>query len=279
MKRIIKGGSASKRYRSFSSGVSYILPLLLICGMLAPVLTSLAQNSGETVFRSGAGRVQLLELYTSEGCSSCPPAETWLTSLLDDKRLWREFVPVAFHVDYWDNLGWKDRFASRTFTDRQRAYAAEWNTGSIYTPGFVLSGREWSEWRGRGGAGRIVPSKADAASPGVLVAAVRANRTVAVTFTPDGNAATQPKGRETFVALLGCGLKSSVHAGENSGRELKHDFVALSCDKLPLPGDGVEAVFRLPEPPKDLDRLAVAVWVSRPGGLGAEQATGGWLVP
>ena len=79
------------------------------------------------VFESGAKKVQLLELFTSEGCSSCPPAEASLGRLVNDPRLWHEFVPVAFHVDYWDRLGWKDPFASAEWTKRQRLYAANWN--------------------------------------------------------------------------------------------------------------------------------------------------------
>ena len=74
--------------------------------------------------QSGPQKVSLLELYTSEGCSSCPPAETWLSRLTTDGRLWKEIVPVAFHVDYWDDLGWKDRYAKQEYTSRQRSYFA-----------------------------------------------------------------------------------------------------------------------------------------------------------
>src|SRR6516164_9572668 len=91
-------------------------------------------------FESGPAQVSLLELYTSEGCSSCPPAEAWLGELSRNPNLWRAVVPVSFHVDYWDNLGWKDGFSSREFTLRQRFYAASWGSESVYTPGFVLNG-------------------------------------------------------------------------------------------------------------------------------------------
>src|SRR6267154_5087398 len=94
-------------------------------------------------FTSGEGRTHLLELYTSEGCSSCPPAEAWLGDLRDAPGLWRDFVPVAFHVVYWDQLGWRDRFASKEYTARQYAYSAAWGSDTVYTPGFVLDGAEW----------------------------------------------------------------------------------------------------------------------------------------
>ena len=100
----------------------------------------------ETTLRSGPERVSLLEVYTSEGCSSCPPAESWLSGFKTDNRLWKEIVPIAFHVDYWDDLGWKDRFAKREYTARQRAYSLGWGTSSVYTPGFVLDGHEWKGW-------------------------------------------------------------------------------------------------------------------------------------
>ncbi|MCB1738986.1 MAG: DUF1223 domain-containing protein, partial [Gammaproteobacteria bacterium] len=99
---------------------------------------------------SGPRQVALLELFTSEGCSSCPPADRWLSGLIDDPRLWRELVPVAFHVDYWDYLGWPDRFASREFSRRQRDHARSGGLSQVYTPGVVLNGAEWRGWhRGR----------------------------------------------------------------------------------------------------------------------------------
>src|ERR1700676_1589940 len=98
---------------------------------------------GEISFESKPARTHLLELFTSEGCSSCPPAEAWLGKLKSDDRLWKDFVPIAFHVDYWDGLGWKDRFAQPEWTRRQNSYAVRWGGSSVYTPGFVLDGREW----------------------------------------------------------------------------------------------------------------------------------------
>jgi hypothetical protein len=68
-------------------------------------------------FQSSANHMLLLELYTSDGCSSCPPAEAWLARLKSDPRLWKDFVPVAFHVDYWDYLGWRDPFGAADYSD------------------------------------------------------------------------------------------------------------------------------------------------------------------
>src|SRR5215470_18364762 len=101
-----------------------------------------------TVFESGETQSTLIELFTSEGCSSCPPAEKWLSGLKSNQDLWKKIVPVAFHVDYWDRLGWRDRFAKPEFTSRQQHYAAAWGGDAVYTPGFVVNGKEWRAWFG-----------------------------------------------------------------------------------------------------------------------------------
>ena len=238
--------------------------------------TAPARGEETVVFQSRAGaRTSLLELYTSEGCSSCPPAEAWLSRLRGNPRLWKEWVPVAFHVDYWDNLGWRDRFASGAATARQRDYGARWGAGAIYTPEFVLDGREW-----RTGPGEP-PAAGRGSDPGALAATVKDHgRTVVVSFAP---AARPGVAREAHVSLLGFDLQSAVRDGENRGRKLSHDFVALGWERKALTVNGAsggrqEVTFHLPEPPpKDAGRLAVAVWVSEAGKSGAEQAVGGWL--
>jgi hypothetical protein len=128
-------------------------------------------------FESGPAQVSLLELYTSEGCSSCPPAEAWLSELSRNPNVWRAVVPVSFHVDYWDNLGWKDAFSSREFTLRQRSYAASWGSESIYTPEFVLNGAEWQGW------GQAVPAGANQQA-GKLTVEVRGSEVV-VRYLPE----------------------------------------------------------------------------------------------
>src|SRR5271168_2184673 len=112
------------------------------------ILSSAAMplHSQDIVFKNSGSKATLVELYSSEGCSSCPPAEAWLSKLKASPGLWTEIFPVAFHVDYWDNLGWPDRFAKPEYTQRQRNYAAQLGQDSVYTPEFVTSGREWRGW-------------------------------------------------------------------------------------------------------------------------------------
>jgi hypothetical protein len=82
----------------------------------------------DIVLETSSSQVRLLELFSSEGCSSCPPAETWLSNLQNSSELWKSIVPVSFHVTYWDYLGWTDRFARPEYTQRQQEYAALWNS-------------------------------------------------------------------------------------------------------------------------------------------------------
>jgi hypothetical protein len=242
--------------------------LVLVLGFF---LAAGVLSAAEQQFSSGPERASLIELYTSEGCSSCPPAEKWLDALRGDPGLWREFVPVAFHVTYWDNLGWLDRFATPAFTRRQYAYADAWGSGSVYTPCFVRDGAEWRPNDSR-------PSPSDG-NPGVLTIVLLADGRCRVEFTPSNvPASSQPF--EVHVALLGGGLSSRVTAGENSGRTLSHEFVVLAvADALMNPsGNTVTSELALPKPAESaIPRRALAAWVTRGGDLPSLQATGGWL--
>ena len=222
-----------------------------------------------TVFSSGSERVALIELYTSEGCSSCPPADRWLSGLSADTGVWSTFVPVAFHVDYWDYIGWRDRFAERAYSDRQRRYISEGAADVVYTPGMFVAGREWLGWRQGDG-----PS-AESATPGELAVRVQ-DEIVAIQYVP---AETTDDGLRVNVAVLGMGLETAVARGENRGRRLQHDFVVLRHEVLPMSaaGAGYKAVTTLDTDALDAATYALAVWVSAGDSLTPLQATGGLL--
>ena len=239
------------------------LKLAACCGIIAG---SGAATGAELTLRSTAARTHLLELYTSEGCSSCPPAEKWMSGLKTSPRLWKEIVPVAFHVDYWDRLGWPDRFASKAHTDRQRAYAAAWGSATVYTPGFVLDGREW-----RDRSIEQIPAPDGAA--GVLSATIRDRKTVAVTFAP-----SRAGKWEAHVAVLGFGMNSDVKAGENSGRKLQHDFAVLAHEMKAMALEDGSARVEIPTPRLGTaGELGVAVWITEAGKPTPVQAVGGKL--
>lgn len=238
----------------------------LLCLVLVPVvILPLSSSAEEIVFESKPARTHLLELFTSEGCSSCPPAEAWLSKLKTEPQLWRDFVPVTFHVDYWDHLGWRDPFASKMWTARQSAYSARWKSNAVYTPGFVLDG---GEWRIR----PLPPSGPEA--PGVLKITL-ANGEAATAFQP---AAGGGREYEIHVARLGFGLETKVKAGENRGRKLLHDFVVLSLTSERMNGGARQLRFPTVPLPQGADsRGALAAWVTEAGQIEPIQAVGGWL--
>ncbi len=232
--------------------------------LLAVVVATLA-HGGEIVFESKPNRNHLLELYTSEGCSSCMPAEEWMSGLKNQPRLWQDMVPVAFHVDYWDHLGWKDPFAAKTWTERQADYSVRWKKESVYTPAFALDGKEWHY-------GTLPPVAPE--TPGVLKLSVNGER-VTASFKPSAGAG----GRyDIHVARLGFALGMDVTAGENSGRRLMHDFVVLGLTNETMKSGTRE--LSLPSPPTTSTanpRTAVAAWVTPAGQIEPIQAVGGWL--
>jgi len=234
----------------------------------------LAQQPGSTlpatVFESGETQSTLIELFTSEGCSSCPPAEKWLSELKSNQDLWKKIIPVAFHVDYWDRLGWRDRFAKPEFTSRQQRYAAAWGGDSVYTPGFVVNGKEWRGWFG-GNAMPITSTKV-----GVLRVSVGDDGKVSATFAPD---TMQARPLALNVALLGNDLESDVKRGENSSRKLRHDFVVLQLAKSEMTNQGNlwTGTVLLPMRSGNDKPSALAAWITE--NTTPIQATGGWLNP
>jgi hypothetical protein len=216
-----------------------------------------------TRFESGPAQVSLLELYTSEGCSSCPPAEAWLGALAQNPALWKMVVPVAFHVDYWDNLGWKDSFSSRDYTQRQRRYAADWGSGSVYTPAFVLNGAEWQAW------GRALPGNENP-DAGKLVVLTAGNQ-IKITYSPSRSGGPY----SVEIVPLKMNETSRVTRGENQGRTLIHQFIAMNLVKTDLSQSGEHFAADISCPTDKAD--ALAVWVTRAGSLIPIQAVGGLL--
>jgi hypothetical protein len=253
----------------------FCMRLFLFFGLMTGLGFGGPATAAEQRFASGPARVTLVELYTSEGCSSCPPAERWLGDLRGAPGLWRDFVPVAWHVDYWNRLGWPDRFSTKEFTSRQYAVASAWGSGSVYTPCFVRDGAEWR-------SGKIVPGRSAGGKPaGELVVVLEGPGRGRVEFTPEIEAGD---GLTAHVAVLGGGFASKVTAGENRGETLRQEFVLLAVAEgslVPGAGGGVRrAEFVLPKTKiTDGERRAVAVWVTRRGELAPLQATGGWLEP
>ena len=229
-------------------------------------------HAGDLVFKNNRANATLLELYSSEGCSSCPPAEDWVSQLKNSPGLFTEVFPVVFHVDYWDNLGWPDKFAKAAYTQRQRNYAAALGQDSVYTPEFVAGGREWREWFD---GGRQPHSNTP--TTGELSVQVQPDgRQVIGSYTPD----PQEAGSSSYtlnVALLGTNIRSDVRGGENGGRQLLHDFVVLDFTSVPLARDQKFQSGQVNLKSSTDDRpSALVAWVSSSDGK-IIQVAGGYL--
>jgi hypothetical protein len=237
-----------------------LLPIMFLAVIVFMVMPAYA---GQQVFNSGEAQVTLLELYTSQGCSSCPPAERWLNAYVDSDALWDKVVPVVFHVDYWDYLGWKDTLADSAHAERQRDHARQGRTRTVYTPGVFVNGREWRGWTFR------LPPRASDRRPGNLAVTITDGQLAAVF-----GYSTDPL--ELHVALLGFGIDTHIERGENRNRILRQEFVVLAHEVHGAPGGR----WRVPLPEVDdrlTERRALAVWVSETGDPAPLQATGGWL--
>ena len=229
---------------------------------VADATTTLELSSGEQ-------RVALVELYTSEGCSSCPPADRWLSKLKVDPGLWTNFSPIAFHVDYWDYIGWKDEFALPESGERQRRYVAEGGVGFVYTPGLFLDGREWRGWR------TSDPFMSDAHRVGSLNLTIQ-HADVAARF----DALQDDLGDLVLhVAVLGMNLQTKIRAGENTGKTLHHDFVVVGFTSIALEyadGDYI-ATTKLPDTVVQSGDRSIVAWVSSERRQAPIQSTGGFL--
>jgi hypothetical protein len=225
----------------------------------------------KTTVASGDRRVSLIELYTTEGCSSCPRADALLSSVKSRPDLWKSFIPLAFHVDYWDRLGWPDRFANTEWTLRQRRYAQFWRSRSVYTPGFAING---SEWRGFF-EGQAFPAQA-IETPGSLKLSTTNRTRWSITF----DSKTPSKSDFTaHVARMTSGEDTPVAAGENRGRTLHHDFVVLDLSSYPLvkTGETYFATIDLPPHKSTSPTRAIAAWLTAGDNPTPIQASGGWF--
>ena len=213
----------------------------------------------------------LLELFTSEGCSSCPPADDWYVGLKKHGKAFVDYIPVAYHVDYWNYIGWTDVFSSPEISKLQRSYARIWRASTVATPSIVLNGEKWRGWRSRS-----LPPKNKIQGQGFLQ----------VTLDEQGKGKVVFKGLKSgmkltaHIAILGMGIKRHIKAGENAGRTLHHEYVALSHQTVPLSAknqiyrQNFEYELKSPTP---LKGYAIAVWIREAGSLEPLQAVGSEL--
>jgi hypothetical protein len=175
---------------------------------------------------TGPHTTALVELYTSEGCDTCPPADHWLSSLFSQGFRPDQVVPLSLHVDYWDYIGWKDPYAKGEFSVRQHKLAAMRRPVIVYTPQVLLQGQDFRRWSSDDFAEQVARINSRAARARIALAiravepkAIRADLS-AMLFDP-----ALQKNAAVYLAAYENRLASEVKAGENRGRRLEHDFV------------------------------------------------------
>lgn len=204
-------------------------------------------------------RFALVELFTSEGCSSCPPADQLLSRLsADAKRSGDPVAALSFHVTYWNRLGWTDRFSDESFTRRQGAYAKQMGLGSVYTPQVVVDGDH-----------ECVGSDAPSVERAVRAALSRSRSTgITMKLTPDGDGIDAecvvtgaPEGSVLWVAWADQEDSSSPDRGENEGRSLHHVNVVRTLERTAIRAGGSTTTVHLRRPGDPPG--SVIAWVQR----------------
>jgi len=241
-----------------------------IAAVIAAVLAGMAAPdalAGSCTLQSPAHRVSVLELYTSEGCNSCPPADRWFSALAQQGISSQNTILLAFHVDYWNQLGWPDRFSQRQFSQRQHEVASRASKGVVYTPQILLDGHDlrlnYSVEQLRSTLDAINQEPGQARIEAQVSAssdALRINAEVVLAAPVRGH------GIRSWVAVYENGLQTQVKAGENAGKLLQHDYVVRElAGPFPLGADGrshLVYVFKL-RGDWDARNLGIAVFVER----------------
>lgn len=245
----------------------FVISLGLLGGLQAHA--SSLSHRGETTsplhswaLESNEYSTRILEVYSSQGCSSCPPAEKWVNSWLESPDLWLKFIPMVFHVDYWDYLGWRDPFAKPNYSARQSQYKHQGLANAVYTPGFMLDGKEWRGWF-RGKSVSPINNKS-----GKLTVLIKGTD-VRASFSE-----TSP-GDQLNLALLGFGFNTYVSRGENRRKSLRQEFVVLSHKEVDL----IDNVWltQVDEPSVSADQYALVAWVTSKNSLRPKQVAGGFV--
>ncbi len=209
---------------------------------------------------SGPGTLPLVELFTSEGCSSCPPADRWLSKTFPPGTKAPPHAAVlAYHVDYWDQLGWRDRFANAVYTERQYAAMRVNHARVVYTPQVLLQGRDrgiWQDTSARNGLHALAETP-----PRARIALDVRHESDGIAIDVDATSLTRSGKPVVILALTESGLGSEVRAGENAGVRLTHDHVVRAFETGPAfdPQGKASGTVRLPLPrERGRDALIVA---------------------
>lgn len=206
----------------------------------------------------------LIELYTSEGCDSCPPAERWLSSRFAPSDTGSPAIAIALHVDYWDRLGWVDRFADARYTARQYDLMRANGASFVYTPQVLLQGHDFAAWR-LAGAAPIDAAARSRAKAAIAIDATPGEREVTVQAHARVGDRAAGADAALFVAYTDSGLVSDVKAGENRGQRLAHDHVvrALRLAGQAASDGSIDATLTVARPAERGTRPTLVAFVER----------------
>jgi hypothetical protein len=201
------------------------MPLAIVLLLLAAALPAHAMQCSA---QSGERTAALVELYTSEGCSSCPPADRWLSGLRAQGGVPGRIVPLALHVDYWDYIGWKDPYAKREFSLRQRKLTQLQRLALVYTPQVMLQGRDFRGWGTPAFQEAVAKINAQPAKASIELA-IRGAKAAGLNVEAQARLLDRAQYEQAalYLAAYQNRLVSTVDAGENRGRVLAHDYVVL----------------------------------------------------
>jgi hypothetical protein len=224
-------------------------------------------SAGSCSLQSPPHRVAVLELYTSEGCNSCPPADRWFSALPQHGITADRAVLLAFHVDYWNELGWPDRFSQIRFSERQRGIAARSRSGVIYTPQLVLDGhdlRAGTRPEDLNGTVRSINSeKAGATIHADIRREAASLRVTGEILVLEAGARAES---QAWLAVFENGLSTRVTAGENAGKLLYHDFVVRAlAGPFSVAADGRSRLDQTVQlaPEWNTEHIGVTIFVQR----------------
>lgn len=208
--------------------VAVVLAVLLARKMASPSVTEAEGAQPDT----GGARVPVLvELFTSEGCSSCPPADALLTRLDQSQTVpGVEVIALSEHVDYWNRLGWADPFSSAEFSRRQNDYASVFGSDEIYTPQMVVDGRVQFVGSNASRAHDAISNAARAPKADIAISLAKTSGDSSGEVALEIRVASLPsvsagERADVLLAITESGLRSSVARGENAGRKLTHTAV------------------------------------------------------
>ena len=243
--------------------------------LISCLLSMSAQASETLTVETGTQQIAVVELYTSEGCSSCPPADQWLEALVETESDEIDVLALAFHVDYWDYIGWKDRFGSPKHTSRQRQLGANNKQRTIYTPEFFVGGKEA---RGTGNVlSQIYAANETDSSIHLKLSVRRDGNYFQIDLEPRRDELDSKMLHHRYF-IYEKDLVSDVTRGENSGETLSHQNVVRYMSRARKLNQSNQHNITI-DPDWQLENIGVAALVTTPGNESYLQAVHTMIKP